>query len=313
MRVLTTALLALLLIPAASAQMDFSQAYQLRGAVGDIPTTSQTEPAGALNVEQRITLTIQESGAVQQVFVPFPRGATLLRAETETGAQGYNAGQQAVFNLTAGPHTLRVATTQAISGRTAGFDLEYPGFRDDAVAIFYVPAGFAIDAPGAITQSLPCTSGAPCTIQVRQGTADAPFPALFWATLHPASDTAPGPATTTTVTQPADPTVGQMLPWLAAALVLGALLWALLVSRGMVQAKSRRQVVATAAHVEAAKAEPTPVLEGKKRALLAALKEVEMARQSNEMPAEVYDQVKADLKRQAVTVMRAIEEAGGKA
>jgi len=49
------------------------------------------------------------------------------------------------------------------------------------------------------------------------------------------------------------------------------------------------------------------VLEGKKRALMAALKEVEVAKMNNEMPPEVYDAVKADLKKQAVTVMRALE------
>ena len=42
---------------------------------------------------------------------------------------------------------------------------------------------------------------------------------------------------------------------------------------------------------------------------LAALKEIEVAKMNNEMPTDVYDAVKADLKKQAVTVMRALETA----
>ncbi|MEA3190180.1 MAG: hypothetical protein QOD77_762 [Thermoplasmata archaeon] len=310
MRVLTTVLLVLVLLPAAQAQMDFSQPYQLRGAIGDIPSTATAEPASGFSLEQRIELNLT---AAQQIFVPIPRGSAVVRAETATHQAGFNAGQQVVFNLTAGAHTLFVTTNQAFGGRTYGFELENPNFGAQAIAIFYVPNGAALDTPVPVTQTLPCTGGAPCTIQVHAASAEHPFPMPFWVTLHPAGGAPGGTATTTTVTAPAGaPTLGQMLPWLVGALVLGALLWALLVSRGMVQARSRRQVVATAAHVEVAKAEPVPVLEGKKRALVAALKEVEVARQNNEMPVEVYDQVKADLKRQAVTVMRAIEEAGGK-
>jgi len=46
---------------------------------------------------------------------------------------------------------------------------------------------------------------------------------------------------------------------------------------------------------------------------MAALKEVEVAKMHNEMAPEVYDAVKADLKKQTVTVMRALEEGSGEA
>ncbi|MFO1536051.1 MAG: hypothetical protein ABR586_10330, partial [Thermoplasmatota archaeon] len=88
--------------------------------------------------------------------------------------------------------------------------------------------------------------------------------------------------------------------------------WAFLVQRGMVQARGRKQVAQVAAHTEAAAQDPPAVLEGKKRALLAALKEVELARQSQEMDTPTYDAVKAEFKKQAVTVMRALETADGK-
>jgi hypothetical protein len=42
---------------------------------------------------------------------------------------------------------------------------------------------------------------------------------------------------------------------------------------------------------------------------MAALKEVEVARMQNEIDVATFETVKADLKRQTVTVLRAIEEA----
>jgi hypothetical protein len=289
-------------LPAAAQPPAFTEAFQVRGALGDIPTTAAGEPAGAWNLEQRLTLAFDNASA-RSVTFRIPAGATLANASCTCGAAAAASGRDVTFSLGAstpgGTHTLAVLSTQP--GATAlAFDLQRPVSAGDGVVILYVPNGSAADGPFEPTSPGSSTDGS-ARIVVFQ--AD-PLPQPFWAAIRPATtgvDPAPGP----------DP-AADSLRWLflGLGLLAGIVLWAVLVQRGVVQRKSRRQVVATAAHVEAAAAEPAPVLEGRKRALLAALKEVEVARMNNEMAPEVYDAVKADLKKQAVTVMRALETAG---
>ena len=169
------------------------------------------------------------------------------------------------------------------------------GLESDAVVVVYVPAGRTVTAPGTPSMELPCTQGG-CTIREYKGTAAEPLPSPFVVTVQSAAAPAPsGPN-----------------PWIyaAVAFVAGCILWALLVRQGVVQKRSRRQAVATAAHEEIAAKEPRPVLEGRKRALMAALKEVEIAHQAKEMDTATYDAVKAGLKRETVNVMRALETSG---
>lgn len=304
MRLPTPALLAALLllaaVPAASAQpMTFSEAWQVRGAVGDIPTTAAAEPAGAWNVEQRFTLAFANTTA-QAVTFRMPAGATLANASCTCGAAATTSGRDVTFQLGAstpsGTHTMTVLSTQPAAAALS-LDLQRPVAAGDGAVILYVPNGSTVDAPVANTGPGSTTDGT-AHIFLFEGN---PLPQPFWASVHPGTATVGG-------SQPTQK--APLLSWpiaLVLGVVLGILLWAVLVQKGAVQRKGRKQVAATAAHVEAAAAEPAPVLEGRKRALLAALKEVEVARMNNEMPPEVYDAVKADLKKQAVTVMRALE------
>lgn len=299
------ALLALAVVaaaaPLATAQAPtFSEAYQLRGAVGDIPTTTPVEPAGAWNLEQRRV--VQFDNATQQQYgFDMPDGAELVNATCTCNPSQFSATAGSVVftfptTLASGSYTLAVTTTQA-AGPAFAFSLALPFDVDaaDRVALLYVPTGSSYEAAAAPFRSLPSTNGQAQIVQFNG------IPSPFWASVHPASALSGGEG---------DDEDAMWMEWLAPVLlglVLGAMLWAVLVSKGVVQKKSRRQVAGTAAHVEAAATDPPAVLEGKKRALLAALKEIEVAKMNNEMAPEIYDTVKADIKRQAVTVMRALE------
>lgn len=293
-----------LAVPAQAQPPTFSEPYQLRGAVGDIPTTNATEPAGAWNLEQRLTVQFDNASQAQYPF-NLPAGARLLNATcTCNPSQSTATSDSVVFTLPtstpSGSYVLTVLTTQA-AGQSFGFSIHLPiaVAASERVAILYVPTGLEAEAAAGPTRSLPSTNGQSTIVQFDD------LPSPFWASVHPDDGTA-------TVAQDSGiPTLAWV--FLAVGLVAGAVVWAVLVSRGAVQTKSRKQVANTAAHVEAAAAEPPAVLEGRKRALLAALKEIEVARMNSEMPQEVYDVVKADLKRQAVTVMRALETAGAAA
>ena len=304
MRLLPLLLAAAVLAAALPAQAQppaFTQAYQVRGAVGDIPTTAASEKGGLWNLEQRLTLHFTNTSAQQYAFT-IPAGATLTNATCGCPAASTPSAGAVQFsfgsNVPSGTYTLVVATSQPYDS-AFGFSLTVPSQAgaQDRVAILYVPLGLQADS--AVKPSSPGTStDGSATIQVFQA-----FASPFWASVHPTTQAAAAPAKTSS------PPISWPVA-LVAGLVVGAVAWALLVSRGVVQRKGRRQVASTAAHVEAAAAEPPAVLEGKKRALMAALKEVEVAKMHNEMAPEVYDAVKADLKRQTVTVMRALEETG---
>ncbi len=287
----------------------FSQAYQVRAAVGDIPTTPATEPAGTWNVEQ--SLKVEFSNATSQAWhFTLPAGSTLANATCDCSRTTHGvAGDQLTFTIleqtTSGPHTIRVVTRQPAGDVVGGTVTPPVEAGADAVVVLYVPGGSSVSSSADFDEV--GTSPSDPSKTILYATFDAGHPlGDFWYAVHP--------GTATTAAGPADDGGDGWMEWLVPAaigLALGAILWALLVSKGMVQAKSRRQVVATAAHVEAAANDPPAVLEGKKRALLAALKEVELAKQANEMPVDVYDAVKADLKKQAVTVMRALEAGSG--
>lgn len=282
----------------------YSEAFQVRAAVGDIPSTQgAAEPPNAWNVEQRFTITSGNSTAPPTTF-QLPFGSSLVNASCTCGVQPTVNGRDVTFQLgpetPAGTHTMTVLSSQP-SSRAFGFEVMRPGGPGDGVVVLYVPAGSEHEAP--IEGSSPglSTDGSARIVEFRSSS----LPNPFWASIHVATAAAGDDSDPTADGGPATS------PWLmlAVGLVLGAVVWAFLVSRGAVQAKGRKQVAATAAHVEAAANDPPAVLEGKKRALLAALKEIEVAKMNNEMPNDVYDSVKADLKKQAVTVMRALETA----
>jgi hypothetical protein len=293
-------LVALMAAPSATAQPPtYTESFQVRAAVGDIPSTAAAEPANAWNIEQRVLVT--PGNGSQAVTLQIPFGSSVVNASCTCGGQPTIDGRDVTFQVGgAGQQTVSLLTSQP-AARAFGFEVMRPGGPGDGVVVLYVPNGYAFEAPVAPTQTLPSTSGAATIVEFRGGS----LPNPFWASLHlttvavddGAGDGEPGPLYSD----------GIVWVFLAAGVLIGIVLWAYLVSRGAVQAKGRKQVASTAAHVEAAANEPMPVLEGRKRALLAALKEIEVAKMNNEMATDVYDTVKADLKKQAVTVMRALE------
>jgi hypothetical protein len=310
MRTMALALLVLALaLPGVQAQPpSFDEAYQVRGALGDIPTTPATEQGGVWNIEQRLTVQFDNASAEADRTYTFtlPSGSTLANATCDCARSTHNlVGTSLSFRIepqtASGERTIRIVSRQP-AGDVFGFSLGSPPAADGSVVILYVPGGSDVSSSLDLPGSLAATTG---SATIRYAQVDGALPDGTWFAIHPA----------TTAAEPSDPDAGgNAMDWILPAvlgLVLGMALWGFLVSRGVVQKKSRKQVVATAAHVEAAANDPPAVLEGRKRALLAALKEVELARQANEMPIEVYDVVKADLKKQAVTVMRALETASG--
>ena len=302
--------LAALAAPVQAQMPDFSQPYQVRAALGNIPTTPATEPDGTWNVEQLLKVQFSNASA-QSYHFTLPAGSTLANATCDCARSTHGlTGNQLTFTIleqtASGERTIRVLTRQGPGDVPAGAITAPVEAGADRVVVLYAPGGSSIAAPVAFTKVGTAPSDNSKVIHYATFSASAPMPADFWYAVHP------GPATTVGGDFGGSGDGGH-LGWLlhvALGLVLGIVLWAVLVSKGVVQAKSRKQVVQTAAHVEAASNDPPAVLEGKKRALLAALKEVELAKQANEMPVEVYDAVKADLKKQAVTVMRALETSG---
>lgn len=290
---------ALAALPTAPAQPPtFSEAFQVRAAEGDIPTTGDIEPADAWNVEQRVL--VAATNTSRAVTLQLPVGSSLVNASCTCGGQATINGRDVTFQVSgSGQQTVTVLSSQTM-GRAFGFEVKRPSGAADTVVVLYVPLAYEVEAPIEGTSPGLSTDGSARIVQYRGSVPDP-----FWAALHVA--TAAG-GDDGGDDEPAAGAAG-INPWLMLAIgvLVGVIVWAFLVSRGAVQAKGRRQVTQTAAHVEAAANDPPAVLEGKKRALLAALKEIEVAKMNNEMPPEVYDSVKADLKKQAVTVMRALE------
>ncbi|MFA5944702.1 MAG: hypothetical protein WC876_09575 [Candidatus Thermoplasmatota archaeon] len=299
---LTLALL-LVSLPATAQPPTYTEAFQVHAAVGNIPLTPATEPAGFWNVEQRFTIQFTNTTA-QPIGFLLPVGSSLVNATCSCGVAATVDDRSVTFQLgtgtPSGTHALTVLSSQSVT-RAFGFEVMRPLGPGDGVVVLYVPTAYDYEAPIEATASPGLsTDGSARIVEFRSAT----LPNPFWASLHIA-----------TVAGGEAPAAGQTwnddIVWafLALGIVVGATMWAVLVSRGVVQAKGRKQVATTAAHVEAAANDSLPVLEGRKRALLAALKEIEVAKMNNEMPNEVYDVVKADLKKQAVTVMRALETA----
>lgn len=305
------ALCALALAPAAHAAMsdqtDFTQAYYVRAAAGDIPATMTptVEPEGQWNIVQYIRL-VHTQGTASTATFGLPAGATADGFSCSCAS--YTTRQDgalylATVNATepAGNPVVAFRSHAPLAGAWA-LSLPAPSTTGDASVNLYVPTGSIAESNLAAGPSpgLRSTDGRYLIYEFHGQTSDLQ---TAWFTVHP--------GTASTVAAPATP----MSPWLfaVAGLVVGCILWALLVARGIVQKRSRRQVAAVAAHVEAATNEPPAVLEAKKRFLMGALKDVELAKQNGELENNVYDAVKADFKRQTVTVMRAIEEAAAAA
>ncbi len=302
---LALAAVAALAAPALAQPPLLEQAFQVRGGFGDIRTTEAVEPAGAWNLVQSLRVPHTQGTASNTTF-HVPAGHAVLAPGCSCPAfESATSGLDVTILVPAGTASGNVTaslTTTAQVDEAFGFILTLPDRADaaDVVAVLYVPVASDIAGPVAATSPGLSTDGQ-SRIFLFEGTAQAPWPPQASFFLAPATATAPPPVDAPTGE-------GDGFAWLELALgiAIGAALWALLVQRGLVQAQARPPATTGAAPAEAGAAEPRPVLEGRKRALLAALKELELARQAQEVPVEAYEVVKADLKRQAVAVMQAL-------
>ncbi len=302
--VLALGVLAVLTTVPASAQpgMDSDAAYLVRGALGNIPTTDATEEAGFWN--QYEARRVQHDGTSTEVAFTVPAGAQDLGLTCNCNGSATRAGQTYTFMVDAtepaGPVEVVFTHRRAVS--TDGFAFALSGIpadvRGDASLRFYVPDHFILEADIAPTGALESTPENPgLLIYFFDGTADSALPESLWFTAYPQTQSVSPP--------PADG--GLDLLALLLGIAIGVVVWYFLVARGVVQARQRKQVVAKAEHQQVAEREPANVLEGRKRVLMAGLKELELAKASQQIETEVYDRLKAEYKKQTVTVMRALE------
>lgn len=295
-RAVVLLLIALALAPAAQAQEEyaFDESYFVRVAVGDVPRTNATETDGRLNVVEylrldhdgnRTSVTYDPEAAGDDVGVGCDCGSASRTGTTITVGSDVPAGP-VVVSLTHG-HPFRDAATVPLALEPAG----------DVAVTFYLTRDLGVSSSAEPATELEGAQFDGTIVQYDEVAA--------WFTVHPAG--APAFAETKTREVPVAPGFGIDPVSVLLGLLAGALVWYLLVKQGMVQ-KRRRQEVAVAAHKDVASREPKPVLEGRKRLLMTALKDLEMARMNKEISDEAYDRLKADFKKQAVTTMRALEE-----
>ncbi len=302
---LAVATLATLAAPS-QAQPALDQAHIVRAGTGDIPATVDVqEPAGFWNVDETRT-TPHTTGNHTDATFTLPVGSTfgILASSNCNGTTLAPAGNQYTYRIDAntpsGDCTLTFTHRRAVDAtRAFGFTVTVPSdLEDDTAIILYLPKGYALTGPRTPDVVLPSAlDGDRTTMHAFYGTTDRPLTGTIWFAAAPS-------AATTTVADEAFPWIPVII-----AVLIGALGWAFLVQRGIVQKRSRKQVAAVAAHKEVASKEPRAVLEGRKRVLMAALKELEVAKMNGDMDVPTYDALKAELKRETVTVMRALEAA----
>lgn len=269
--------------------MDLDEPHEYRLAFGDVPSTDAVEPAGRWNVIEHHDLP-----ATGEVFLPVSPLAiepVLALGGAPASATREARGYRIVFDDGA-TGDVRLRISYALPGRVDGLvlTLEMPENQTGHV-VLYLDPGARIDFVTAQSSGMQPAGdktmhdfpGVTRTFAVQIGAVAAP---------------PPGPAS-------------EGFDWIALAIgaALGAIVWALLVRQGMVQKRSRKQTAGVAAHKQAAAREDKATLEGRKRALMAALKELEVAKMNKDIDGAAYDALKADFKRQAVTTMRALEEA----
>lgn len=316
MRPLRSSLVACLLLmlttaPMATAQdgMVQDEAWVLRGAVGDIPTTDAPEATDAWNLAETHRVT-HDGGSQVFSFTPLP-GYDGVDLRCSCSDQTIQAGEDGTYRFTfnssieEGVHDLTFTQNIPVDADHA-FPILVPtvpqSARSDAAVVFYVPGSLEVRAflpdglePDAV---LPAVTKAGFDIYRFRGTDGAPFPDTMQFTASPASTSA----------APVRTDGGFDFLALAIGILAGMLVWSILVGQGMVQKRRRKQVAGPAAHAEEARSDSPEVLAGRKRALMAALKELEVAKMNKELDPEVYDQLKARFKKETVTVMRALEE-----
>lgn len=289
----------LLLVPTASAafedDLDFTQTYYARLAVGDIPSTSDEEPAGQVNLIEYLRFDHPTFEDQSTIDLGFGFDTALC---TCGGFQLQDNIAIVGNNVANGTYTMAVVRS-FVPGNTFDVPLGMygAGVANDAQINLYLN-GLDVTSNARGTE-FPGAEG-PWTIYSYTGTSGNPLPDSVFFSAHPAV-TSPTPAPVAEE--------GFGILELVVGIVIGALVWFMLVKQGLVQARTRKQVIQASAHQTAAASESKAMLEARKRVLMAGLKDLEKAKMAKEMDDEVYDKLKAELKREAVTAMRAIESA----
>lgn len=293
-RAVVLTVLALVLAPAVQAQEEFGfqESYFVRVAVGDVPTTDDAEADGMLNVVEYVRL--EHDGNQTQLTFDADAAGDDVSVGCDCASASRTGDTITVgSNVEAGTIVVRLGHSHPFQDQAfVPLALEPTG---DAAVTFYLTDDRGVESSAEPATTLP-GAGFDGTITQFDEVA-------VWFAVLPAD----APAFTEAPRSPVAPEGGIDLLSIAVGLLAGALVWSLLVQQGVVQ-KRRRQEVVAAAHKEVAQTDPKPVLEGRKRILMAALKDLEMARMNKEIGDEAYDRLKADFKKQAVTTMRALEE-----
>ncbi len=295
-RIAVLLLLALALAPAAHAQDDFavSNDSTVRIAVGDVPRTNATEPEGALNVIEYLRL--DHDGNNTEVTYDLTSG-NILTATCDCGSASRAGNVITVGNdVPAGRIVIVLGHSHPFTD-AAIVPLALPHDNSDASVTFYLAPSFGVDSSAKPAATLP---GAEFDGTVTQYTTT-----NAWFAVRAASAGAYVAPEIVTKEVPVGNSIN--FPSILIGLVAGIAIWYVLVQQGKVQ-KQRKQEVTVAAHKEVASKAPKAVLEGRKRLLMTALKDLEMARMNKEIADDAYDVLKADFKKQAVTTMRALEE-----
>ena len=293
MRVLPLLLLALLIAPMVPAQggMDITSSHQVRIAYGDIPATDEVENADRWNVQQLLVL---PEGANGTATIPADHslGAISCSPGCSFDADLDDNTVTATCQTATDDGVCAITIPHSVAGPLDAFGMSLE-VADDNTVFVYVPVGLQVTA--ATDNLVGDDFYYPGTVLlIHQYNAE---DGRFWFTASPQ----------TTVVDPAS----GFITWqgILIGLAAGAVAWYLLVRQGIVQKRQRKQVAGVAAHKEASK-EGKTTLEWRRRALLAAMKELEVARMDQAIDLAAYDSLKADFKKQTVTVMRALEELG---
>lgn len=287
-RLLVLALLAIAIPTTAQpTEFGFSDDYLARIGEGDIPLTGPVEPAG-WNVAEY--LRVDHDGNETRIALGGGAG-TVLDAYCACGDVTVEGSQLIITGGNATSDIVRlVRALPGDAGTVATFAL-YGGQAGRIVA--YVPTEHSVLTDASLLSTgLTCTTGA-CTIEEYATGGD-------YFAIVPGTTTVPMPVEEDGLLSTLGPIV--------LGILIGIVVWALLVKQGIVQ-KRRAQEVKVAAHVEAAQTESKDVLQARKRVLMSGLKELEKAKMAKEIDTDVYDQLKAELKKETVTVMRALEAA----
>lgn len=315
---LAAALLALLaLAPMAAGEggARFPESYQVRGALGDIPTTQQAEPQGWWNVEETVHFATSSDAGVN-ITLTLPPGAAPSGDECTCGAYNLSwSGARATLSLepTAEPanHSFVFRHRVAVApGDT--FSFVFPDvpeeLRADAILLFYLPDRYVLTGPFEADFELPSTSENPgLLIYGYSGSAARPLPSALSfstaiderSTLAPREEepAAAAPVAVAPMVEPDAWWRGALLP--VAAAVAGVVVGALVMDRTWLRLGGRAEPP-----------EPKETLAARKLALVGALQALEAARADGRVDETAYAAVHSELKDDALATMQELQGRG---